>query len=102
MTRNRLFFIGVVTLLLGLHFRVVESFVLNEKASEFWAKRFDKPALARNRDRLDTFEVSAEEWWDQPAVAPSTGKRTITPPKWLALSFISVGSVLILTCPCFR
>ena len=101
MARNRLFLLGVVVLLLGLHFYVVDSFVLNQKASAFWVKRFEKPAVAKVTDPLDTFEVSYGEWDDTPTVA-TTPKRTITPPDWLAWSLISVGSVLILTCPCFR
>ena len=101
MARNRLFMVGVVVLLFGLHLQVVDSFVLNEKASAVWAKRFDKPLAAVAQDPLKTYEVSYGEWVDPPP-APAPKKRTLTPPKWLAWSFISVGSVLILTCPCFR
>jgi len=100
--RNRLFLLGVVVLLLGLHFYVVDSFVLNEKASAVWAKRFDKPAVAAVADPLDTFDVSYGDWDTSPTAPAGASKRTLSPPDWLAWSLISVGSVLILTCPCFR
>ncbi len=102
MARNRLFLLGVVVLLLGAHFHVVESLVLNEKASAFLAKRFEKPSATAIPDPLDTYEVSYDAWDAAPTVSAATPKRTVTPPDWLSWSLISVGSVLILTCPCFR
>ncbi|MCA9211896.1 MAG: hypothetical protein KDB27_02430 [Planctomycetales bacterium] len=102
MSRNRLFVLGVVVLLMGLHFQVVDSFQLNERATAFWNKRFDKQAVQQVADPLDTYEVSTGDWFDNPPAPTAPTKRTITPPDWLAWSLISVGSVLILTCPCFR
>ena len=101
MARNRLFLLGVVILLLGLHFHFIDSMVLNEPASAFWAKRFDKPVAAKAVDPLDTYDVSYGAWDAPPAAPAAPTKRKITPPDWLAWSLISVGSVLILTCPCF-
>ncbi len=36
MYRNRYFLLGVLLLLLGIQFRMVDSFVLNESATRAW------------------------------------------------------------------
>lgn len=85
--RNQFFLIGFVVLLLGLQFRMVESFVLNEHSTRF---------LARQKAKVEEPSV-----WKLPmAMAvdspmPIQGKR-IKPPRWLGLSLITVGAVLCL------
>jgi hypothetical protein len=80
--RNQYFLMGLVVLFLGIQFRLVDSFVLNEKASRFVAERF-KGQAASDAGGL------------MPAVGP-TPRRTLKPPTWIGWAFMSVGAVLIL------
>ena len=79
--RNQYLFVGLVVVFLGLQFRMVESYVLNENASRFLVERI--PALAKSDNNL------------MPAVGP-TPKRTLKPPPALGYAVLSVGAVLIL------
>jgi len=45
--RNQYFLIGLVILLLGLQVRMVETYVLNEKASKFLAERLSPERLGQ-------------------------------------------------------
>jgi hypothetical protein len=96
---QRLFLIGIVLLGLGIQFRLVKSFELNERASQFVAQRIAKPAAAATTTYVSYDPL--DDWPASPA-PPAVTVRSITPPRWLGWSFISVGVVLILTCPCFR
>lgn len=100
MVRNRLFLLGVVLLFLGIQLRLVKSVELNEQASAILEKRFPT-----QKAETTTSYVGYDAYGDLLlGPSPSSGPviRTITPPKWLGFSFISVGVVLVLTCPCFR
>jgi hypothetical protein len=79
--RNQYFLAGLVILFIGLQLRLVETFVLNERASKFLAERV--PALASADDSV------------LPAAGP-TPRKTIRPPEWIGYAVISVGAVLIL------
>lgn len=79
--RNQYFMFGLVLLMLGIQFRVIDSIVLNEKASRFVA------------ERMNAGDSSATAFL--PAVGP-TPRRTVRPPQWLGWALISMGSVLIL------
>jgi hypothetical protein len=70
--RNQFFMAGMLILLLGVQFRSVETFVLNERTTQVLAQRIQA--------------------WKQPQMA-STGNA---PPKWLGWALVSVGSVLLL------
>ncbi len=86
LNRNHYFAAGILFILLGFQFRSVESFVLNEKASQYLAQQFsDSPSLAS----AGPMNVG---------LFPSTpvAKRTIRPPRWVGLSLISLGAVLLL------
>jgi hypothetical protein len=100
MDTHRLFMLGVVLLLLGIQFRVVESFELNEAATRIVDRRFPRdPAVP-----LTTYVAAnpyAEPWLNPPASIPPT-TRVIFPPRKLAFSFMSVGAVLILVSPAYR
>jgi len=82
--RNHYFMFGLVLLLLGVQFRTVESYVLNEKTSHFLNER-----------------ISAEKGEEGgvraflPAMGPAP-RRTVRPPAWLGWFLISTGSVLVL------
>ena len=105
MVCGRLFFFGVVILLIGLHFRSVDTFVLNDKSSTFLEEKIPKKKAESAPEPETRYVQSIDEWWaSAETAAPAAPQRfkTLTPPNWLGWSLISVGSVLILTCPCFR
>jgi hypothetical protein len=76
--RNQFMMFGVIVLLLGVEFRMFDSFTLNEKATHFIASRMGESSAAT-------------------AVVPAAvTRKVLRPPPWLGWSLISVGSVLIL------
>jgi hypothetical protein len=86
--RNQFMLIGVLLFLLGLQFRFVDTFVLNEPSTRFLAKR---SAQAEN----------STSPWKLPLSMVANGQvpvqRTrIQPPRWLSYALLSVGAVLIL------
>ncbi len=89
LTRDHFFFLGVLLILLGVEFRMVESFVLNEKASQFVLKRFG--------NKLQQSAAAARQDLPLPILREKRPVRyTWTPPEWLGWSLISIGSVLVL------
>jgi hypothetical protein len=77
--RNQFFMIGVLLVLLGVQFRLVESATLNEKTTQFLAAHSGAAASGFM------------------AVMPgSVGHKVIQPPQWLGWAFISIGAVCIL------
>ncbi|MFO7903740.1 MAG: hypothetical protein ACQESR_09205 [Planctomycetota bacterium] len=82
--RNQWFMIGLVVLALGIQFRMVHSFVLNEKTTEMLAER-----LNQEKTVTTTFIRSFE-------TAPPESHRAIEPPRWLGFIMISAGAVLVL------
>lgn len=82
LTRNRCFLLGVLLILFGIQFRMVESFVLNEQATRALAK-VSRQSTVASRDSLNSFLLQ---------VHPKPTKR-VTPPRWLGLACIAVGSV---------
>ncbi len=82
--RNQWLMIGLVILALGLQFRMVDSFVLNQKTTEIIAKRLKK---------AETVATAFVPSFD---VAPPESHRVIKPPRWLGFMMMSVGAVLIL------
>ena len=105
MSCSRLFLLGTILLFLGIQFRIFDSFVLNQRTSNFIHEKFDKKSTASaGTDLYNVSLQSNDDWWmtnNVPQVI-SSPRKTITPPDWLGWSFVSVGAVLILTCPCFR
>jgi hypothetical protein len=81
--RNRYFLSGILLILLGLQFRRVESFMLNEPSTRLVAK-VTKTPLVDNSTTLGAFL--------QP-MTPAPRKK-ITPPRWMGLSMIAVGCVI--------
>ena len=83
MYRNRYFLVGVLLILLGVQFRMIDSFVLNERATRTLAKVTKSEPVAEN-SMFSSLVMT---------VTPAPTKR-ITPPRWLGLAMIAVGSVI--------
>lgn len=75
--RNHILFAGLLLFLLGLQFRLVPSFSLNERSSRFVSARLG-----------DRGTPAAGVW---PGQQPG---RSIHPPRWLGLALMSAGAVL--------
>ena len=75
--RNHLLFAGLLLFLLGMQFRMVPAFSLNERSSRF--------VSAQLGDR----GTPAQGLWQSTPVG-----RTIQPPRWLGLALMSAGAVL--------
>jgi hypothetical protein len=91
--RNQYFMAGLVLLLLGIQFRVVDTFVLSQPVTLF---------LAEKTGKLTAEQVaSIKQMNDNPTalgkkpVEEATQKK-VRPPRWIGWSLISFGSVLIL------
>ena len=85
LNRNHFFLIGMLLLFVGGQLRWVESFVLNDKLTQFLHQQM-KAADAPPATPFQTAMISS---------AP-VSRRTITPPRWLGWSLMSIGAVLIL------
>ena len=84
-SRNQYFMIGLILLLLGLQFRLIDSVVLNEESSRFLAQRMGNKTEATAAQVLNTTGLGSV-----------TPRKTIKPPQWVGWALISIGSVFIL------
>ncbi len=73
--RQRLLLAGLLLFLVGVQFRLVSSFTLNERSSHFVAARLGgrEPSVA----------------WQAPPL-----RKVVEPPRWLGLALMSAGAVL--------
>lgn len=83
--RNRYFMIGLLLFMLGVQFRMVESFVLNETSTR-----------ALSRIAKDTPVASQDFGADLYMNMHPSPKKRIDPPKWLGWALLSAGGVIIL------
>lgn len=99
MSMARVFALGVIILTIGVQLRVVDTFVLNEEATKVVNKR-----LIRQPAPEVSQASFSDPYFTPPPVepAPLPTKRSISPPRWLANAFISIGAILIFTCPLRR
>ncbi len=81
--RNRYFLLGILLLLIGAQFRMIDSFVLNEPTTKLLAK------VTKSKVSEDT--TTGSIFWNV-APAEMTRKR-IYPPRWLGLAMMAVGAV---------
>lgn len=84
LNRNHYFMAGLVVLLLGIQFRMVDSYVLNSRATSY---------LMEIKGKVSDEGVS------QPRILPAMGaspRKVIHPPAWLGWAMMSVGGVLVL------
>ncbi len=84
LNRTHYLIIGLVLLALGVQFRRVESFVLNQKTTEVIAKRLKKT------------ETVATTFVPSLATSPPASKRVVKPPRWLGYVLLSAGGVMTL------
>jgi hypothetical protein len=82
LNRNQFFLAGLVVLFLGIQFRLIDNFTLNDKTTKFLASRMQEKATP-------------------PAAAiigqnVSNGPKVVRPPQWLGYALLSIGSVLVL------
>jgi hypothetical protein len=84
-TRNQFFFAGLLCLLLGVQFRMVDTIELSPEFTQFLAERTGHP-LASVNAATQSFTASEKP----------LARKTICPPDWLGWSLISLGSVLVL------
>ena len=87
LNRNQFMMIGLLVLLLGTQFRMVDHFVLNADASEFVQEKLGKKPAP---DVAPAVRTAVRE---SPLVA---NKRVVKPPNWLGWCLLSVGGVLVL------
>ena len=83
--RNQWFLAGIVVLLLGLQLRYVETFVLNERTTQFLAQKMKDAELVASNDMGTSLAASGP-----------VAKKVVTPPRWIGCLLVSVGSVLLL------
>ena len=82
--RNRYFMFGVVLFLLGLQFRLVDSFVLNENSTR---------ALHRFSQRSNIADSNLTTSIYMQVGSP---KKSLRPPNWLGFVLLTVGGVICL------
>jgi hypothetical protein len=85
LNRNHYFIAGLVVLLFGIQFRLVESYVLNEDATRWLMDQSKDPVVQAVNTATQVF----------PAAGP-VPRKTIVPPDWLGWAALSLGSVLVL------
>ncbi|MEO8270272.1 MAG: hypothetical protein ABI557_11175 [Aureliella sp.] len=83
--RNRYFMIGILLILLGIQFRMVESFVLNETSTRALAKVVKDSQLAA-QDFGSALYLN---------VHPSP-KKSVKLPSWLGWALLTSGGVVCL------
>jgi hypothetical protein len=85
---RRFFMIGAILLLLGAQLRLVDSYVLTPKASQFVEARLHTSGLANSGLYDPSYLYSVGPY--------PTSNKTFTPPRWIGWAFLSVGAVLVL------
>lgn len=81
--RNQLFLVGLLLLLFGVQFRLVETFTLNQPTTKFLANRFQEPSDAPLQSMFTNSSMNIPG-------------KVVKPPLWVGYSLISIGSVLVL------
>ncbi len=83
--RNQWFMAGVIVLALGLQFRLVDSYTLNQRTTQFLAEKAGKP--------------HEKTFMGVRGMLPSAGpqvRKVVRPPDWLGWALLSTGAVLVL------
>ena len=85
--RNQFFMAGLVIFLLGIQLRMVDTFVLNERATQFVHQRVQQ---------MKGNQVASAGGLQTVFSGAPVAKHRVEPPAWLGWALVSVGSVLIL------
>jgi hypothetical protein len=88
---RRYFMVGVILLLLGLQLRVVNSFVLTAKASEFIETKIKSAGLKEDNGFGSTNSYDSLLYSSGPFP-----QKTVAPPRWIGFALLSVGGVLVI------
>jgi hypothetical protein len=84
MNRPQMYMAGLIVLLLGLQLRMIESIVLTENATRFLAEKIEGVEYASSSQQsIFSFQTPV-------------ARKTVTPPKWLGWSLLSIGGVMVL------
>jgi len=83
--RNQVFFAGLLLVLIGFQFRMVESFVFTPEFTQWLARSTSQPLAVANA----TLETLAGAEAKVPA-------KVVNSPEWLGWCLMSIGSVLVL------
>lgn len=81
LNRNHYFMVGIVLLLLGIQFRMVDSYVLNEQSTRMLASQSGS-GLLRGNPLL--------------TAAGASTRKIVKPPEWSGWALMSIGAVLVL------
>lgn len=82
--RNQYFLAGIVVLILGIQFRQVDTYVLNEQVSRAVFKQ-----AGETNPAAKTLSI-------MPSFGPVSPRKSVRPPEWLGWAVCSIGAVLIL------
>ena len=82
--RNRYFMIGLLVLLLGIQFRMIDSFTLNETSTRALHRVAQQSELTQPDFRRDAYMSIANP------------KKTISPPDWMGWALLTIGGVVSL------
>lgn len=85
--RNRYFMLGVVLFFMGMQFRLVDSFVLNENSTRALQRIVKQAKVAEGGN------PAAANPFMQAAPLP---KKSFKPPQWLGFVLLTVGGVISL------
>ena len=77
---------GLVLVVMGFQLRTVDTFILNQKTSDFIEKKIKSSAIVSP----SPYEATA---YALPGLSP---RKQLTHPRWVGLAFISCGVVLVL------
>ncbi|MEX0867532.1 MAG: hypothetical protein WD030_09250 [Pirellulales bacterium] len=89
--RNQYFMIGIVLVLLGLQFRLVDRFILNQPVSQFIAEK--KMKVQQGQQQPAPFTASTHNFMTSAGMVPN---QVVVLPEWLGYALMSIGAVLIL------
>ncbi len=85
-TRARYFMVGILLILLGIQFRMVESVTLSEQATR---RDCQSHQTSARRVQLAHHDLVLDASLSQP-------KKRVAPPRWLGLALVAVGDVFSL------
>jgi hypothetical protein len=84
-TRNQFFFAGLLCLLMGGQFRMVDTYELTPNFTQFLAERTGHPMASVSATTQAMFQS------ETPII-----KKSVKPPDWLGWTLMAMGVVLVL------